>query len=192
MPGDASARGDRRQMDKTCRNCGAPLRPDDKFCSACGTEVDASLDLTNDSQSADRPNLFRESLIFFMLAAASTLIADFVEVQLAIRASWDIESRSALYLVYASLATGIFVILRILWWRIFGSAGSSFFGRRLAIQVLCLILGVTILFFGPIMAALYDWSQPQGPIWFEFDLLAALLSTLLFAGYLALQRRQGD
>jgi hypothetical protein len=180
-------------MDKTCRNCGAPLRPDDKFCSACGTEVDASLDLTDDSQSAaDQPNLVRAGVIFFFLAAASTLIADFVEVQLAIRASWDIESRSALYLVYASLATGIFVILRILWWRILGSAGSSFFGRRLAIQVLCLVLGVTILFFGPIMAALYDWSQPKGPIWFEFDLLAALLATLLFAGYLALQRRQGD
>lgn len=169
------------------------MRPDDKFCSACGAEVDASLEMTEDPQSAaDQPNLFRAGLIFFLLAAASTVIADFVEVQLAIRASWDIESRSALYLVYASLATGIFVILRILWWRIFGSAGSRLFGRRLAIQVLCLVLGVTVLFFGPVMAALYDWSQPQGPIWFEFDLLAALLSTLLFAGYLALQGRQSE
>lgn len=169
------------------------MRPDDKFCSACGTEVDASLDLAEEQGSAaGQRSVLRNALIFFLLAAISTLVADFVEVQLALKASWDIESRSALYLVYASLATGVFVILRILWWRFFGGLGSRFFGRRLAIQVLCLVLGMAVLFYGPITAAIYEWSDPEGPIWYQFDLLAAFLATLIFAGYHALAGLQDE
>ena len=104
--------GHRLPMVQNCRNCDTPLGPDDKFCSECGTEVDASLELADESRSeARQPSLARDAVIYFVLAAASTLVADFIEVQLAPRASWDIESTLALRLVYASLATGVFVIL---------------------------------------------------------------------------------
>lgn len=173
-------------MDQVCQSCQAPLGPDDKFCSECGAQADASLELADGSRPVARqPNLFRDAIIYFVMAAASTLIADFIEVNLALRASWDIESTPSLYIIYASLAMGVFVILYILWGRIFGSAGSAFSGRGLAVQLICLGLGMAILFYGPITDAIYEWSDPEGPIWYQFDLLNALLSTLLYAGYLA-------
>lgn len=188
-----SAWGRRLTMVENCRNCGAPLRPGDKFCSQCGTEVDASLELADDAQAAAHPpSLSRNAIIYFVLAAVSTLTADFVEVQLALRASWDIESTLALYVVYASLATGVFVILTVLWGRISGRARSAYFGRRLAVQVICLILGMAILFYDPIMGALYEWSDPEGPVWYQFDLLAALLATVLYTIYGALAGRPSD
>lgn len=186
-------KGHRLPMVQNCRNCDTPLGPDDKFCSECGTEVDASLELADESQSVARqPSRARDAVIYFVLAAASTFIADFIEVQLALKASWDIESTPALYLVYASLATGVFVILCVLWGRMFGGARSAYFGRGLAVQVICLGLGMAILFYGPITDAIYDWSDPEGPIWYQFDLLAALLSTLFYTGYLAFMGRRSE
>jgi len=185
--------GHRLPMVQNCRNCDTPLGPDDKFCSECGTEVDASLELADESRSeARQPSLARDAVIYFVLAAASTLVADFIEVQLAPRASWDIESTLALRLVYASLATGVFVILCVLWGRIFGGVRSAYFGRGLAVQVICLGLGMAILFYGPVTGAIYEWSDPEGPIWYQFDLLAALLATLLYTGYLAFMRRHSE
>ncbi|ODR98778.1 hypothetical protein AUC68_06100 [Methyloceanibacter methanicus] len=169
------------------------MGPDDKFCSACGTEVDASLELTDDARSGARqPSLSRNALVYFILAAVSTLVADFVEVQLAVKASWDIESTPALHLVYASLATGVFVILCIVWWRIFGGTTSAYFKQGLAVRVICLLLGLAIMFYGPITGAIYEWSDPEGPIWYQFDLLAALLATLFYVGYLAFVRWRSD
>lgn len=180
-------------MVQNCRSCGATLGPDDKFCSACGTEVDASLELTDEARAAARPpSLSRNALVYFGLAAVSTLIADFVEVQLAVKASWDIGSTPALHLVYASLATGVFVILCIVWWRLFGGTKSAYFGRGLAVRVICLLLALVIMFYGPITGAIYEWSDPQGPVWYEFDLLAALLATLLYVAYLAVVRWRSD
>lgn len=177
----------------SCRACGAPLGADDKFCSACGTEVDASLEVAEGSLSAaGQPNLFKDAIIFFVLAAASTLIADFIEVQLALRATWDITSTPALYLVYGLLTAGVFVILYIIWGRIFGGGKSAYSGRALAVQVICLGLGMAILFYGPITDALYEWTDPEGPLWYQFDLLNALLSTLLYAVYLAVTGRQAS
>lgn len=176
----------------SCRACGAPLGANDKFCSACGTEVDASLEVAEGSLAPSQPNLFKDAIVFFVLAAASTLIADFIEVQLALRATWDITSTPALYLVYGLLATGVFVILYILWGRIFGGGKSAYSGRALAVQVICLGLGMAILFYGPITDALYEWTDPAGPLWYQFDLLNALLSTLLYAVYLAATGRQAN
>ena len=169
----------------TCRECGAPLGANDKFCSACGTEVDASLEVVVVPQ-----NPFKDAIVFFVLAAVSTFIADFIEVQLALRATWDITSTPALYLVYAALATGVFVILYILWGRISRGAKPHYSGRRLAVQVICLGLGMAILFYGPITDAIYRWSDPEGPLWYQFDLLNALLATLLYAVYLAFAARR--
>jgi len=174
-------------MVENCRNCGAPLRPGDKFCSACGTEVDASLELTGDSQSAARrPSRARDLLVFLVIAALSTLLADFIEFQLAPKAAWDIESPAALFLVYASLAMGIFVILSVLSWRLLGGTAPGYFRRGLAVRIACLLLGMAVMFYVPITRALYQLTDPQGPIWYQFDLLVALLSTVFFGLYLTL------
>ncbi|MEM7399529.1 MAG: zinc-ribbon domain-containing protein [Pseudomonadota bacterium] len=180
-------------MAENCRNCGAPLRPDDKFCSACGTEVDASLELTEGAQTVARqPSRARDLLVFLVLAAISTLLADFIEFQLAPKAAWDIQSPIALFFVYACLALGIFVILSVLYWRLLGDAASGYFRRDLAVRIACLLLGMSIMFYVPITRALYQWTDPQGPIWYQFDLLVALLSTVFFGLYLALARGNRD
>lgn len=177
----------------SCRECGAPLGANDKFCSKCGTEVDASLVVAEGALAGGRqPNIYRDAIVFFILAALSTLIADFIEVNLALRATWDIESTPSLYLVYALLAMGVFVILYILWGRIFRGGKSAYSGRGLAVQVICLGLGMAILLYGPITAAIYEWTDPAGPIWYQFDLLNALLSTLLYTGYLVFSARRAD
>ena len=51
---------------------------------------------------------------------------------------------------------------------------------------------MAILFYGPITDALYEWTDPEGPLWYQFDLLNALLSTLLYAVYLAVTGRQAS
>lgn len=180
-------------MDQVCPSCHEPLEADDKFCSACGKQVDASLEPADGSQAAARkPNLIRDSAIYFLLAAVSTLVADFIEVKLALRATWDIGSTPALYLVYASLAAGVFIILYILWGRIFGGGKPAYSGRGLLVQLICLGLGMGLLFLGPVTAAIYAWTDPAGPIWYQFDLLSALLSTAFYAAYLAfIIRRAG-
>lgn len=180
-------------MVKNCRNCGAALGPEDKFCSACGTEVDASLELADDAQAGAQPSSrARDVLIFIVLAAISTLAADFIEFQLAPKAAWDIESPIALFFVYACLATGIFVILCVLSWRILGGTRPADFRRGLAVRLACLLLGMAIMFYVPITRALYQWTDPQGPIWYQFDLLVALLATLFFTLYLLLAGRGSD
>ena len=177
-------------MVQKCRNCDAPLDPDDKFCGACGTEVDASLEMTDEAQSA--PSRARDILVFLILAAISTLAADFIEFQLAPKAAWDIESPIALFFVYASLATGIFIILSVLFWRVLGDAKAAYFRRSLAVRVACLLLGMAVMFYVPITRALYEWTDPAGPIWYQFDLLVALIATLLFTLYLALVGRKSQ
>jgi hypothetical protein len=39
---------------------------------------------------------------------------------------------------------------------------------------------------------LYRWTNPEGPIWYQFDLLNALVATLLYGAYLAFIRRHAD
>lgn len=180
-------------MVQLCPSCNAPLADDDKFCSECGRQLDASLELPDGSRPvARKPNLYRDALVFFLLAAVSMLVADFIEVNLALRASWDITSTPSLYLVYAALAMGVFVILYILWGRVFRGMGPAYSGRRLLVQLICLGLGMAILFYGPITGAIYEFTDPAGPIWYQFDLLNALVSTLLFAGYLSFTMRNAD
>ncbi|WP_108682530.1 zinc ribbon domain-containing protein [Methyloceanibacter sp. wino2] len=180
-------------MAHVCPSCNAPLADDDKFCSECGRELDAFLELPDGSRPvARRPNLYRDAIVFFLLAAISTLVADFIEVNLALRATWDITSTPSLYLVYSLLAMGVFVILYILWGRIFRGAGAHYSGRRLLVQLICLGLGMAVLFYGPITDAIYDLTDPEGPIWVQFDLLNALLAALLYAAYLAFTLRRAD
>lgn len=178
-------------MVQVCPSCNAPVADEDRFCSECGHQLDASLELPDGSRPvAPKPNLYREAIVFFVIAALSTLVADFIEVNLALRASWDITSTPALYLVYALLAMGVFVILYIVWGRIFGGAHPAYSGRKLAMQLVCFGLGMAILFYGPITDALYRWTDPEGPIWYQFDLLNAFVATLLYAGYLAAAGRR--
>jgi len=180
-------------MVQNCRNCGAALAPDDKFCSACGTEVDASLEMTEEARAAGRqPSRSKDALIYFIFAAISTLAADFIEFQLAPKAAWDIQSPMALFFVYACLAIGIFVILCVLWWRILGGRRSTHFRQGLAVRIACLLLGMAVFFYVPITRALYQWTDPTGPIWYQFDLLVALLSTVLFTLYLVVAGRNKE
>ncbi|BAQ15648.1 zinc ribbon domain-containing protein [Methyloceanibacter caenitepidi] len=180
-------------MTQVCPSCNAPLADDDKFCSECGKELDAFLELPDGSRPvARRPNLYRDALVFFLLAAISTLVADFIEVNLALRASWDITSTPSLYLVYSLLAMGVFVILYILWGRLFRGLGPAYSGRQLLAQLVCLGLGMAILFYGPITDAIYEVTDPEGPIWYQFDLLNALLSALLYAAFMAFTMRRSD
>ena len=180
-------------MAQVCPSCNATIADDDKFCSECGKQLDAALELADGSRPmARRPNLYTNAIVFFIFAAVSALVADFIEVNLALRASWDITSAPALYLVYALLAMGVFVILYMIWGRVFGAVGMPYSGRRLLVQLICFGLGMAILFYGPITDALYRWTDPEGPIWFQFDLLNALVATLLYGAYLAFIGRRAD